>query len=275
MTKPRALLSLSSLLVAGVLALGCKKNEPAPEPPPPPKPAEPVKAPEPVKAAEATPPPDADLAKPAAPAKPAEPAEAPAGKAPTGKAALLAPKSMTEQAPAKFKAKFVTSKGEFVVEVEREWSPLGADRFYNLVKNGFYDDTRFFRVIKGFMVQFGISGDPAINRVMEDARITDDPVKQSNKRGYITFAKTGMPNSRTSQVFINYKDNANLDGMGFSPFGKVVTGMKTVDALNGEYGEGAPGGAGPDQGRMNAEGNAYLQQGFPRLDYVKSAKIVK
>jgi peptidyl-prolyl cis-trans isomerase A (cyclophilin A) len=259
MTKPRALLSLSSLLVASVLALGCKKNEPAP----PPKPAEPVKAPEPAKpAAEATPP-------DSAPAKPAEPATPL-----TGKAALLSPKSMTEEAPAKYKVKFTTSKGDFVVEVTREWAPQGADRFYNLVKNGFYDDTRFFRVIKGFMVQFGISGDPKLNDVMQQANLPDDPVKQSNSRGNITFATAG-PNTRTSQVFINYKDNANLDGMGFAPFGKVVTGMKTVDALNGEYGEGAPGGAGPSQPRMQSEGNAYLQRDFPKLDYIKSAKIVK
>jgi len=266
MTKPRALLSLSSLLVAGVLALGCKKNEPAPEPAaPPPKPAEPVKAPEPVKAAaEATPPP-AD----SAPPKPAEPQ-----KALEGKAALLSPKSMTEEAPAKYKVKFTTTKGDFVVEVTRDWAPQGADRFYNLVKNGFYEDTRFFRVIKGFMVQFGISGDPAINTVMQEARISDDLVKQSNSRGNITFATAG-PNTRTSQVFINYKDNANLDGMGFAPFGKVVSGMKTVDALNGEYGEGAPGGAGPSQPRMQSEGNPYLQRDFPKLDYIKSAKIVK
>jgi len=265
MTKPRALLSLSFVLVAGVLALGCKKNEPAPAPAPPPQPAEPVKAPEPVKAAaEATPPP-AD----SAPAKPAEPATPP-----VGKAALLAPKSMSEEAPAKYKVKFTTTKGDFVVEVTREWAPLGADRFYNLVKNGFFEDTRFFRVIKGFMVQFGINGDPAVNGVMEGARISDDPVKQSNSRGNITFATAG-PNTRTSQVFINYKDNANLDGMGFAPFGKVISGIKTVDALNGEYGEGAPGGAGPSQPRMQSEGNAYLQKDFPRLDYIKSAKIVK
>src|SRR6476620_8408876 len=150
MTKPRALLSLTTLLVAGVLALGCKKNEPASEPTPPPKPAEPVKAPEPIKAAaEATPPP-AD----SAPPKPAEPE-----KKLEGKAALLSPKSMTEEAPAKYKVKFTTTKGDFVVEVTREWAPQGADRFYNLVKNGFFEETRFFRVIKGFMVQFGLSGE--------------------------------------------------------------------------------------------------------------------
>ena len=264
MTKPRALLSLtSSLLLASVVALGCKKNETATEPTPPPKAAEPEKAPEPVKAPEPIKAAEPDTA-------PAKPAEAPA----PGKGALMAPKSMTEEAPAKYKVKFTTTKGDFVVEVQRDWAPQGADRFYNLVKNGFYEDTRFFRVIKGFMVQFGISGDPAVNRVMQEARIQDDPVKQSNKRGNITFATAG-PNTRTSQVFINYRDNDNLDGMGFAPFGKVVTGMKTVDALNGEYGEGAPGGAGPNQGRMQDEGNAYLQKDFAKLDYIKSAKIVK
>jgi peptidyl-prolyl cis-trans isomerase A (cyclophilin A) len=265
MTKHRALLSPTSfLLLAGVLAFGCNKSAPPP-PPEPARPAEPVKPPEPPKPAE-TPPPAPD----AAPAK----AEAPAAPQ-TGKAALMDPKSMTAEAPAKYKAKFVTSKGEFVVEVERAWAPQGADRFYNLVKNGYYDDTRFFRVIKGFMVQFGIHGDPAMNTVWHDARINDDPVKESNKRGYITFATAG-PNTRTTQVFINYKDNTNLDGMGFAPFGKVTgTGMKTVDALNGEYGEGAPGGMGPNQGRMQSEGNAYLQKEFARLDYIKSAKIIK
>jgi peptidyl-prolyl cis-trans isomerase A (cyclophilin A) len=267
MTNHRGLLSLTSpVLLASFLAVGCKKNEPSPAEPPPAKAAEPVKPaeapkpPEPPKPAEATPPPDSAPAKPAAPA--------------TGKAALMAPKSMTEEAPAKYKVKFTTSKGDFVVEVQRDWAPVGADRFYNLVKNGFYEDTRFFRVIKGFMVQFGISGDPAINAVMQEARLNDDPVKQSNKRGYITFATAG-PNTRTSQVFINYKDNDNLDGMGFAPFGKVTTGMKTVDALYGDYGEGAPGGAGPSQPKMQAEGNEYLTKEFPKLDYIKSAKIVK
>src|SRR6185503_10680138 len=207
MTKPRALLSLtSSLVLASVLALGCKKTEPPAEPAPPPKAAEPEKAPEPVKAPE-----PAKAAEPdATPAKPAEPAAAPAA----GKGALLSPKSMTEEAPAKYKVKFTTSKGEFVIEVQREWAPQGADRFYNLVKNGFYDDVRFFRVIKGFMVQFGISGDPKIAASWREARIADDPVKQSNKRGYITYAMAG-PNTRTSQVFINFGDNAALDSQGF------------------------------------------------------------
>jgi cyclophilin family peptidyl-prolyl cis-trans isomerase len=266
MTNSRALLlsssSLAALLFASVLAVGCKKTEP-PAPPPPP-PVQKVEPPPPAEPAKPAAPPDS------APAKAAEPATPP----PAGKAALMAPKSLTEQAPAKYKVKFATTKGEFVVEVERDWAPIGADRFYNLVKHGYYDDTRFFRVIKGFMVQYGIHGDPAVNDVWRDARINDDPVKQSNKRGNITFATAG-PNTRTTQVFINYKDNDNLDGMGFAPFGKVVSGMKTVDALNGEYGEGAPGGMGPNQGRMQSEGNAYLQKEFAKLDYIKSAKLVK
>jgi peptidyl-prolyl cis-trans isomerase A (cyclophilin A) len=190
--------------------------------------------------------------------------------------AVAAPSSaqMNERAPATYKVRFDTSKGSFVVEVTREWAPNGADRFYNLVKNGFYDDVRFFRVIKGFMVQFGISGDPATNAKMREARIPDDPVKQSNRRGYITYAMAG-PNTRTSQVFINFQDNNGLDSQGFSPFGRVITGMNVVDALNGEYGEGAPRGRGPDQGRVQSQGNAYLKAEFPNLDYVKKATIEK
>jgi len=179
-----------------------------------------------------------------------------------------------EQAPATYKAKFDTSKGTFVIEVTRAIAPQGADRFYNLVKSGFYDNVRFFRVISGFMVQFGISGDPAVMARWRGAPIKDDPVKASNKRGYITFAMAG-PNTRTSQVFINFVDNTALDGMGFAPFGRVVSGMNVVDKINAEYGEGAPRGRGPDQGRMQAEGNAYLAKDFPRLDYVKKATIEK
>src|SRR5436190_20049681 len=158
---------------------------------------------------------------------------------------LSTPANLNEKAPATFKAQFDPSQGVFVVEVNRDWAPNGADRFYNLVKNGFYDNVRFFRVISGFMVQFGISGDPKIAAPWREARIADDPVKQSNKRGYITYAMAG-PNTRTSQVFINFGDNASLDSQGFSPFGRVVTGMEVVDKLNAEYGEGAPSGRGPD-----------------------------
>ena len=187
---------------------------------------------------------------------------------------LSNPAALNEQAPATYKAKFDTSKGVFVVDVRREWAPNGADRFYNLVKNGFYDNVRFFRVISGFMVQFGINGDPKISSVWREARIRDDAVKQSNKRGYITFATAG-PNTRTTQVFINFGDNAGLDGQGFAPFGQVTTGMDVVDKINPEYGEGAPRGRGPDQGRTQMEGNAYLTKDFPRMDFVKKATIEK
>jgi peptidyl-prolyl cis-trans isomerase A (cyclophilin A) len=187
---------------------------------------------------------------------------------------LSNPAALREQAPPVYKAKFDTTKGAFVIEVHRDWAPNGADRFYNLVKNGFYDNVRFFRVISGFMVQFGIHGDPKVSAPWREAQLKDDPVKQSNKRGYITYAMAG-PNTRTSQVFINFGDNASLDSQGFSPFGRVVTGMEVVDKLNAEYGEGAPRGRGPDQSRMQMEGNAYLTKDFGRLDYVKKATIEK
>jgi peptidyl-prolyl cis-trans isomerase A (cyclophilin A) len=185
---------------------------------------------------------------------------------------LTNPASLNEKAPAVYKVKFDTSKGVFVVEVHRDWAPNGADRFYNLVKNGFYDDARFFRVISGFMVQFGISGDPKVAAVWRDANIKDDPVKESNKRGNITFATAG-PNTRTTQVFINFCDNAGLDDQGFASFGKVVSGMEVVDALYAEYGEGAPRGQGPDQGLVQQRGNAYLEKSFPKLDFIRKATI--
>ena len=182
------------------------------------------------------------------------------------------PAALTEQAPATYKARFDTSKGVFVIDVQREWAPVGADRFYNLVKNGFYDDNRFFRVISGFMVQFGINGNPQVAAQWRSAQIKDDPVKQSNKRGFITFATAG-PNSRTTQVFINFGDNARLDGSGFAPFGQVSTGMNVVDQLYSDYGEGAPNGRGPNQGRIQAEGNTYLTKEFPNMDFVRKASI--
>jgi peptidyl-prolyl cis-trans isomerase A (cyclophilin A) len=184
------------------------------------------------------------------------------------------PDALTEKAPALYKVRFDTSKGPFVVEVHRDWAPNGADRFYNLVKNGFFDDARFFRVISGFMVQFGINGDPRVSAPWRSATIKDDPVRQSNKRGYITFATSG-PDSRTSQVFINFADNSRLDGQGFAPFGQVTSGMNVVDALYSAYGEGAPSGRGPAQGRIQGEGNAYLKKDFPDLDYIKKATIEK
>jgi peptidyl-prolyl cis-trans isomerase A (cyclophilin A) len=186
--------------------------------------------------------------------------------------AISDPASLTEKAPAVYKVKFDTSKGAFVVEVHRDWAPNGADRFYNLVKNGFYDNTRFFRVIEGFMVQFGINGDPNIAAAWRDANIKDDPVKQSNQRGTITFATAG-PDTRTTQVFINFGDNSALDGQGFAAFGKVASGMDVVDSLYNGYGEGAPNGNGPDQGRLQQQGNAYLQKAFPKLDFIKKATI--
>src|SRR5207342_613232 len=187
---------------------------------------------------------------------------------------LSNPTALREQAPATYKVRFDTTKGPFVVEVTRAWAPKGADRFYNLVKNGFYDNVRFFRVISGFMVQFGINGDPKISVPWREAKIKDDPVVQSNRRGYITFAMAG-PNTRTSQVFINFGENGSLDSQGFPPFGRVIQGMEVVDKLNAEYGEGAPRGRGPDQGRLQIEGNAYLTKDFPIIFYDKKATTEK
>jgi len=187
---------------------------------------------------------------------------------------LANPAALRETAPATYKVRFETSKGAFVVDVNRAWAPNGADRFYNLVKNGFYDGVRFFRVLDGFMAQFGINGDPKISAQWREARIPDDPVRQSNRRGFITYAMAG-PNTRTSQVFINFGDNSALDRQGFAPFGQVSSGMNVVDALHSGYGEGAPRGQGPDQGRVQMEGNAYLAKSFPRLDFVKKATITK
>jgi peptidyl-prolyl cis-trans isomerase A (cyclophilin A) len=189
-------------------------------------------------------------------------------------AALLHPAKLTAQAPAVYQARFVTTRGEFVIKVTREWSPQGADRFYNLVRNGFYDGAAFFRVVSGFMAQVGISAHPQVSAAWREARIPDDPVKASNKRGFVTFAKTNAPHSRTTQIFFNYGDNARLDSMGFSPFGEVLTGMEVLDALYAGYGDGAPFGMGPDQGRIQAEGKAYLEASFPKLDTIKSATIV-
>lgn len=187
---------------------------------------------------------------------------------------VLDPSKATEKAPDVFKAKFTTTKGDFVIEVHRDWAPLGADRFYNLVKMGFYNETRFFRVVEGFMVQFGIHGRGDVNAKWQNATIADDPVKESNKRGYVTFAMRGLGGTRTTQIFINFVDNARLDQMGFAPFGQVVEGMDVVDKFYNGYGEGAPRGQGPDQGRMQAQGNDYLKQSFPSLDWVKTATIV-
>src|SRR6266849_2433300 len=181
---------------------------------------------------------------------------------------LKTPAALTETAPANYKAAFDTSAGTFVVEVHRDWAPKGADRFYNLVKNGFFDDTRFFRVVPNFMVQFGLNGDPAIQSNWANANITDDPVKQSNKKGYVTFATRGK-DTRTTQVFINFKDNGFLDAQGFAPFGEVASGMDAVEKITDQYGEK------PNQGSIQTQGNAYLKAQFPKLDYVKKATIEK
>ena len=190
-------------------------------------------------------------------------------------AKLRNPSALGEKAPETYTAKFDTTKGAFVITVHRAWAPIGADRFYNLVKNGFYDDCRFFRVLDDFMAQVGINGNPGIQSNWRSATIQDDPVKQSNKRGFVTFAKTGAPNSRSTQIFINFKDNSSLDKSGFAPFGEVTSGVETIDKLYSGYGEGAPSGRGPEQGRVQAEGNAYLTKDFPKLDFIKRATIEK
>lgn len=190
----------------------------------------------------------------------------------TIKPALLRPAKATSEAPASYKVNFDTTKGMFVVEVTRDWAPLGADRFYNLVGMGYYDDIAFFRAINGFMVQFGIHGEGKVNGVWKKAKIKDDPVTQSNTPGYITFATSGK-DSRTVQVFLNLGNNKNLDNSGFAPFGKVIQGMDVVKKLYTGYGEGAPRGKGPSQGRLQGEGNAYLRKEFPELDYIKTATL--
>ena len=183
------------------------------------------------------------------------------------------PSKTAETAPDTYKVEISTTKGKFVVAVTRAWAPKGADRFYNLVKIGYFDDIAFFRNIAGFMVQFGIHGDGAVNKVWKASNIQDDPGVESNSAGMVTFATSG-PNTRTTQLFINHGNNGRLDGMGFSPFGKVVEGLDVVQALYNGYGEGAPRGRGPDQGRMQSEGNVYLRGEFPKMDYTQGARIL-
>jgi len=176
-------------------------------------------------------------------------------------------------APDSFKVAFETSKGSFTVMAHRDWAPRGVDRFYHLVQLGFFDDARFFRVLSGFMAQFGMNANPRVTAAWEPLTIADDPVKQSNVRGMVTFAAGSAPNTRSTQLFINYADNKNLDGMGFAPIGQVIDGMSVVDSLYAAYGEGAPDGAGPSQERIAAQGNAYLTKSFPKLDFIKTARI--
>lgn len=187
--------------------------------------------------------------------------------------ALTDPALAAETAPASYQCAFETSQGGFVVQVTREWAPGGADRFYNLCKIGYFDGARFFRNIKGFMVQFGVSAYPAATAVWKDATIKDDPVVQSNKPLYVTFAKTGAPNSRSTQIFINHGDNANLDAMGFAPFGQVVEGADVVGKLFDGYGEGAPRGRGPNQAILSDFGEVYLAEAFPKLDTITKTTV--
>lgn len=187
--------------------------------------------------------------------------------------ALTDPALAAETAPGSYQCAFETTQGSFVVQVTREWAPIGADRFYNLCKIGYFNEARFFRNIQGFMVQFGVSAYPAATTVWKDATINDDPVVQSNKPLYVTFAKTGAPNSRSTQIFINHGDNTNLDAMGFAPFGQVVEGADVVGKLFTGYGEGAPRGRGPNQAILSEFGEVYLAQAFPKLDSIKTTSV--
>src|SRR6202158_1387228 len=210
-----------------------------------------------------------------APAKKAAPAaKAPAAaKAAAFDPALLQPATLRAKAPDVYEVKFVTTAGDFGIKVTRAWAPNGADRFYNLVRHHFYDGVAFFRVLPGFMAQFGLSPYPEVSHAWDKANIKDDPVVQSNHKGFITYAMAG-PNTRTTQVFINYGNNERLDHDGFSAFGMVTDGMEVVEKLYGGYGEGAPGGRGPDQGMIGGRGKAYLEPNFPKLDTIKSAALV-
>src|SRR5690242_5397565 len=245
------------ILLTAALAAGCSKKEPSSES----QPAEKPQA-----SAPAQPPPATSTA-PAAEAKNAAPTAVPHGDDPS----LLHPARLNEKAPEKYQVRFDTTRGAFTVTVTRASAPLGADRFYNLVKHHFYDNAAFFRVVPGFVVQFGISSSPAVSAAWKNTEFKDDPVTQSNKRGSLTFATAG-PNTRTTQVFINLKDNARLDGMGFSPFGVVDgNGMNVVEMMYEGYGDNA----GPDQDQLEKQGDPYLKKGWPKLDYIKSGTLVQ
>jgi peptidyl-prolyl cis-trans isomerase A (cyclophilin A) len=192
--------------------------------------------------------------------------------------ALLDPSLAVETAPDAFRVLVTTTAGNFTIEAYRGWAPHGADRFFNLVKMGYYDNTAFFRVIRSpraFMAQLGLHGDPKVTAAWQSAPIPDDPIIKPNIRGTVTFAMTDAPNSRTTQFFINYADNSYLSQHGkFAPFGKVIEGMEVVDALYSGYGEPGPRGNGPRQDLLTSQGNAYLKEFFPKLDYIKTARIV-
>ncbi len=181
--------------------------------------------------------------------------------------ALLHPAELKAKAPDVYDVKFTTTKGDFIVQVNRAWAPIGADRFYNLVKHGFFTGAPFFRVVPGFIIQFGLTGDPAVNRAWQSANIKDDPVTQSNKPGTLTFATAG-PNTRTTQFFINFGNNAGLDGQGFAPFGQVTSGMDVVQSLYSGYGEQ------PNQGAITSQGKAYIEKNFPKIDSIVSATVI-
>lgn len=210
-----------------------------------------------------------------APARSAAPASAPAPiPAAAANPALLSPEKAKERAPETFRVRLDTTKGPMTLEITRAWSPNGADRFYNMAKLGFLQDVAIFRVIDGFMMQTGIHGDPTVSAKWREARIPDDPPAGiSNKRGMVSFATAG-PDSRTTQFFFSFGDNSFLDGGGFTPFAKVVEGELVLDKIYRGYGESPPKGRGPDQGRVQLEGNAYLKSEFPNLDYIKSARLL-
>src|SRR6266436_775617 len=240
------------------LFFGCKAKEQSAETLPPEKP----KAEAPAEAKRESP----------APGQPEVKASAPAEAPRQGyDRALLRAALLKDKAPDTFQVKVATTRGDFMVTVNRAWAPIGADRFYNLVKHRFYDNASFFRVVPGFVVQFGINAYPPVSAAWEKANIQDEPVTQTNKRGYLTYAKTSMPNTRSTQIFINLKDNAGLDGQGFSPFGYVdAQGMKVVDMLYDQYG----GSAGPDQEQISKQGKPYLDKGWPKLDSIKTATLM-
>ena len=249
-------MSLARWSICILLAAGCGKKEPSPES----RPAEQPKA--------STPAPSAPPSSSSAPAeaKNEAPAAVPRGDDPS----LLHPARLKEKAPDKYQVRFDTTRGAFTVTVTRAWAPLGADRFYNLVKHHFYDNAAFFRVVPGFVVQFGISSYPKVSTAWKHTEIKDDPVTQSNKRGYLTFATAGA-DTRTTQVFINLKDNQRLDGMGFAAFGAVDgQGMNVVDMLYDVYGDAG----GPDQAQIEKQGEPYMKKGWPKLDYIKTATLL-
>ena len=180
-------------------------------------------------------------------------------------------------APDSFRVAFETSRGRFDVVAHRAWAPFGVDRFYDLVRRRYYDDARFFRVVAGFVAQFGLSGDPRVTEAWRSRAIPDEPVRQTNRRGRVAFARGG-PNTRAAQLYINLRDNARLDtlnGFGFPPIGEVVSGMEVVDSLHAGYGEAAPRGRGPSQDSIRAQGNDYLRRAFPQLDFIRRARVVR